>query len=330
MNSLTKSLILLAFTAALPACGGGGGGGGTPAASAFAKIDAQNAAAISGEVVEAALASGELSDLVDTDPLSASGGIGGIGKTGMHALGKLGLGGNGGPAAWFQAAIGPVMLDCDGGGRVTLSGEVTDPNVPTQGDRLRISFDQCQSGDGELVDGDFEIVVDQAAGNFDTGEFELSVTLDVDGLTATDADGTEFVDGRVAVDIDTSQPPISSITVSGDNLTAGEDNVTRTLAEFVTAITTNEGVAPPAYTFTSSGSVLSSEFDGAIDYSTPVTFEGTVGEDPYTGELLIVGADQASIRMIALDNVNVRLLVDEDGDGAIDATIDTTWDAIRD
>ena len=40
--------------------------------------------------------------------------------------------------------------------------------------------------------------------------------------------------------------------------------------------------------------------------------------------MLITGND-SSARVIAIDNVNVRIEVDANGDGTVDATIDTTW-----
>ena len=55
----------------------------------------------------------------------------------------------------------------------------------------------------------------------------------------------------------------------------------------------------------------------------------SMGEDyPFVGELRIEGADGAVIVMIALDANTVRLEIDIDGDGAVDDTIDLTWDEL--
>ncbi len=331
MTASTKTVFVAALGLSLAACGGGGGGGGSATVTpAFAKIDMDSAPAISAAVVDTALESGEIGDLIDSDPLGVSGEIGSLGKTAGYYLGKLGAAPGAGPAGWFQAPIGPFTLGCEAGGTFTLSGQQADPNLPSAGDSLSLSFDNCDSGAGETADGSFEFVIDTISGNLDSGELVLSVALIVSSLTHTDNDGSEFVDGRVNVEIDTSQPPQSSITVSGDSLTVGENSITRTLADFATRATSDSSIAPPAYTIASSGSVMSSEFDGEIVYSTPVTFEGSGDDNPYVGEFLIRGDGGASIRLIALDSVFVRLLVDEDGDGAEDHTIDTTWDAIRD
>jgi hypothetical protein len=61
-----------------------------------------------------------------------------------------------------------------------------------------------------------------------------------------------------------------------------------------------------------------------VSYSTPVTFEGFDLDYPGTGEFLVEG-DNSSARLIAIDNVNVRIEVDTDGNGTVDETINTTW-----
>jgi hypothetical protein len=77
-----------------------------------------------------------------------------------------------------------------------------------------------------------------------------------------------------------------------------------------------------------SGTVDSTDLGGIIDYSTPVTFQGAGDGYPFAGELLIVGANNASIRLVALDDTNVRLDTDIDGDGEVDESETTTWDDI--
>jgi hypothetical protein len=46
--------------------------------------------------------------------------------------------------------------------------------------------------------------------------------------------------------------------------------------------------------------------------------------------LVVTGAGGATATLIAVDNVNVQILLDLDGDQTTDATIDTTWDVLND
>ena len=48
----------------------------------------------------------------------------------------------------------------------------------------------------------------------------------------------------------------------------------------------------------------------------------------FSGELTITGAGSASIRVIVLDGVFIRLEIDLDGDGNADEFVDTTWDEV--
>ena len=82
---------------------------------------------------------------------------------------------------------------------------------------------------------------------------------------------------------------------------------------------------PSLVTTTASGTVTSTQFEGAVTYSTPVPFEALADAYPYVGELLVTGANGATLRLVALDEANVRIIADYDGDGATDETIDTTW-----
>jgi hypothetical protein len=66
-----------------------------------------------------------------------------------------------------------------------------------------------------------------------------------------------------------------------------------------------------------------------VVYSTPVTFEGFDDGYPHIGELLVTG-DDSSLRLVAVDEVNVRIDIDPDGDGTVDTSIETTWSALDD
>ena len=120
-------------------------------------------------------------------------------------------------------------------------------------------------------------------------------------------------------------PAVATVTVSGSllDVSAGADSYT--LSGFSTTLTQNNGSFPASYSVDSMGSLDSSQFDGEVSYVTTMPFTGTQGQYPSTGELEITGRDDAMIRVIAMDSINVRLELDLDGDGAAEQTIDTTW-----
>ena len=104
---------------------------------------------------------------------------------------------------------------------------------------------------------------------------------------------------------------------------------TETISAFLTSQTVDTSViqAEP-YTLAATGTIESSRLAGEISYTTPTTFQGAGVAYPFAGEMLITGANNATVRLIALDEINVRIETDTDGDGSVDASEDTTWDDI--
>ncbi len=72
------------------------------------------------------------------------------------------------------------------------------------------------------------------------------------------------------------------------------------------------------------GTLDSSDLQGVVTYLTPITFTGVDFDFPGSGEFLVL-AENSSLRLIAVDNVNVRIEIDNDG---VMETIDTTWAAL--
>jgi len=66
-----------------------------------------------------------------------------------------------------------------------------------------------------------------------------------------------------------------------------------------------------------------------LTFRTPIPFQGLDFLYPHTGEKLIKGTEGASLRLLALDSVNVRIEIDADGDGNYETTIDTAREAIE-
>jgi hypothetical protein len=63
-----------------------------------------------------------------------------------------------------------------------------------------------------------------------------------------------------------------------------------------------------------------------VTYSTETAFRGYVPAYPREGSLLVLG-DNSSSRLVVIDENNVRIEIDSNGDGAADDVIDLTWEA---
>ena len=79
----------------------------------------------------------------------------------------------------------------------------------------------------------------------------------------------------------------------------------------------------------SSGVMTGTDLTGSFSYQSVVPDEFVADEDvatgPYTGELLVMAANNSSMRMVAVDEYNLRLDLDYNGDSVIDESIPTTW-----
>jgi len=80
-----------------------------------------------------------------------------------------------------------------------------------------------------------------------------------------------------------------------------------------------------AWSIAVEGTLTSSAFAGSATFETVKPFLSVDGSFPSMGELVIHGANGATIRVVALDGTFVRLEIDDDGDGVVDARVDATW-----
>jgi hypothetical protein len=315
-----RSAPALSALALALACGGGGGGDDDGA-----EITSANAQSLSGEVLLGMLWSAEL------------GRIGGrIGGDTLNASASLQASGDG---IGLLASFGPITEDCEAGGTVTFSGDVENPAVSTVGDRLDADFAQCEFEDGEVLDGFLSYVIDGLAGDLGTELYAFSVALTLEALELVPGDGSQLeldsllFDGTTGLIVDTRDAPFSKSVVQGSALDligngAGlGDGLELLLLGFTTNASDDIENPGGAYIFDGNGTLASESFSGELGYESEVPFESDGGGAPFEGELLITGAGGASIRLFA-EGASVRLELDLDGDGSVDETQTTTWDAL--
>lgn len=316
-----KRLILLAFvTAALSACGGGGGGGDDssgPDSDNRAAITTQNAETVASTVLTSVVAVFDFGILIETSPISA-------GKQTRHALAKLVAT----RAGVSRAVIGPETIPCTVSGSVTISGDIADPSTLSAGDDIRADFNDCDDGDGVVIDGLFDATVVSFTGDLDLVVARLTMAVDAGDLAITTDGDTASVDGDYTFTIDTLTSPIVSLEVSCESLSITSFGTTVMLEEFSAIQTQNATAIPRPITAETDGRLTTSAIGGPVDFSTPLRFDAFDDDYPYAGELLIVGRNESSVRLIALNETNVRLDVDADGNGAVDQSIDLLWNDV--
>jgi len=315
----------LAFAAAiLGACGGSGGGGdggGNPPA-APAVIDAGNAATITREVLDAGLGAGSFGAAVGGGSiLSADGG----GNAGALALARqrktIQL-------AQRSVTISAETFDCLVTGTVRLSGAVANADTLTAGDRISAEFNGCDDAEGAVIDGGLRIDVTGFSGDIFSDQYVLGARVMVTNLSIAEDGESVTGNGVFNLDLDLSLPLVSDLTVSGALLETSSGSNFWVLRDFAVTIR-EDGTGIQLQTqYSGTGTLESGGVAGAVDFVTVVPLLATGDAYPLTGEVLITGADGATIRATVLDAQTIRLAIDLDGNGAVDETQQMAWSAV--
>lgn len=320
MTARTSVFPLLCL--ALGACGGGSddSGGSTPPPSSRFAITSANAVPAAGASWQAANSSAGFADLAGTSGVVTT-------KPGAFAKPE-GLPSTRALAYLLQKIpFEPDTLPCQVSGSITLTGDLADPATLTPGDSINVDADNCDDGLGEVVNGLIEMSIDAFSGDFFAGLFELTMTLELANFQVTTAADVQNSNGDVTVTLNTLGAPYVTAAVGGTAMTVDGNTASMSLLNYESSQSVDGGQQPSPYTLSALGTLDSSELPGAVAYSTPVTFEGEGSGYPHTGELLVSG-DDSSARLVAIDDVNVRIDIDLDGDGSVDESIESTWVAI--
>jgi len=218
---------------------------------------------------------------------------------------------------------------CLNGGTVDITANLANPFGLTVGDTISAVFDNCDDGEGYVLNGRLDLEVTRAEGDFLTQFFLLGLDVALTDLEVIEDTETSTVDGDFALTLDTLEWPKVAQTIEGAELVFGAGGDTITLTNFNHLFEVDGGMTPEAVLVTVEGRVDSAELGGAVDYETPVPVRALGDGDPYTGEILLTGTDGSNVRIVFNDATSITLEVDENGDGVIDEYIDTTWAALQ-
>lgn len=320
---MTRSLYLALLPLLLAACGGSGNdndGGGNPPPSAAIGIDAGNALEVAQVTYQSAAASGDIASLGGDTGLTGNAG-GGLLKPDTGTPGII--------DTVLQVAVGPLELPCLVSGTLTISANLDDPTGQTlsAGDTISATYDACNDGVGEVLDGTLDIEILAINGDINSGLYEMTMQMLLDSFQSTTATDVLMANGDGTATINTLQTPYVEASVSGRSMLTDTNTSTETLTNYASAQTLDTGVSPSPYTLQASGTLDSSQLAGSVTYSTPVMFQGFDANYPRTGEMLIVG-EASSARLVAQENavdVVIEIYSNTTGTGTPDSTIDTTW-----
>ena len=258
IRKLRNTIIVACAGAILAACGGGSSGNGpapgpTGSGNDSATITVDNAELTAGLVASVAVGDGVfgvLSDLqIPTIP-----GVAGAVVSNVAKLAK--------PSA--QLATSSAVVDCAVDGTVDIDLTVANPLQPTEGDIYALQFTACDEGTGVVTDGGMIMTITDLDGDFNTGEIVLGISVQLSAFQVTEGGETTGASGTVAVVIDTSMPPVTTITVSTSALATSGDGTAEAVSDLTVSISEDDSMFPAAVSVDTSFTISSPRIGGEV------------------------------------------------------------------
>jgi hypothetical protein len=101
------------------------------------------------------------------------------------------------------------------------------------------------------------------------------------------------------------------------------------LSDFAIDMAVNPLAVPSTTRVSGTGTLESSGFGGFVDFVTIFPLQSSGSGYPGSGEVEILGANNARVRVVVLDTTNVEIRLDADGNGSAEQVIATTWLALE-
>ena len=322
-----KRALILIFFVTLIGCDSDGGaiapGGQPPPPAPGTGITSANAATVSAATWGAVNNSAAMVGLIGSSGLIADN-PGGVNKAAQNLVAK------GSSGDIIQGVPVDLTIDCViPGGTARIFGDIFDPTTLTTDDSINVDYNNCDDDIGEILDGLLEMTIVSFTGDVFFGPYDLTANLTLTFFQVATAADTILTSGTATVSLNTTNPANVSASVDGASMTTDTNTYSETLTNFHTTQTVDTITQTLPFTIDASGTVDNSQLAGVISYMTDpqAPFTGFGLDFPSSGVLLINGVG-SSARLSAVDNVNVTIDIDTDGDGAYDETINTTWAAI--
>ena len=316
-RNLMLAVITLAFVAGCGGSGGSDGGVIQPVpTSELVTITSDNATTIAGVVAQQVLDDSLFGTLTETGlPVASAGPGAAVALSSLSAV----------PLPANMLAAQSTLQDCAIDGTVDVTIEIANSVTISPGDRFAFQFNACDDGTGSVLNGGLILTVTDFEGDPTGEQFLLGVSMELNAFQVTQDGNVTGASGTISVEIDSTMPPITTITVSAATLSTTHDGVTETVTGMTITVTENGGTVPASVTVETSFRISSPRLGGDVIVSTSISLQSAGEGYPFTGQLEITAAGDTGIVIIALDSDTARLEIDIDGDGEPDEVIDLTW-----
>jgi len=314
----------------LVACGGGGGsgdGGNVTTSSAPVTISAANAEEVAAASYKTTAGlegggSGATGFLTGAVTQTASPGIDLVDVLISKAKTLPQLA-SANPAASLTGVVVSETIACTNSGSITITFDDTDNDQQlSTGDSMSFNASNC-SEDGMIMNGSVSMNGVNVSGDPLSPPYSMQLTIQANNFTVTESVESVALNGSMTMAESTSDGVSYTYSITGSSIEVTEGGVSASLTNF--NIQSTEDTL--AYTLDLNATVSSPEIGGSVTIVTDTIFQGdSLADYPSSGQATITGANNSRVTLIAMGPNNVRLEIDEDGNGTAETFIDTTWD----
>lgn len=232
----------------------------------------------------------------------------------------------------IESQSAQVIL-CDSGNATLDINDVAPLNEISTGDSVSITFNGCVVDVGGLpltLNGTLSFTADDVTGA-QPSPYSMTFTADFDALTVVLAGATMVIDGGFTLTVGSQDGITDTATITGTSFSAFAQGNGQTFSGTITNFDVqrqfNQNTSTYLFDF---NATVAGSAGGPVTYETLTPFTGTNGGDPSDGSMLATGPLGGQITLVAISETNVTLLIDFDGDGDPELTINTTWDVLDD
>lgn len=316
----------------LSACGGGGGSGGASSPTPTATLSGTNQQTVAQDTAASAFMPMQGAQVLGGAVVTDESVVFAIAR---EQLGKLsGYVADAKASPLMGGAVTSLTVSCSTGSLTVAVNDADSNNQLSAGDSLTVSSNSCVMPSGSVT-GTMGFQINSLSGT-STTNYSMGATLTFGNFTVTDSVRQFAVsaNGSLAVSFSTTAVNNWTETVSTPSLTVAGSYLgvtrTRTLANYSATATRVPAVGSYTTSYTLSGAVTSTALaDKTFLFDTTTTFvKNGIDAYPTSGVMVITGANNGKLRVTALNNTQVTLELDGDGNGVYDPASTVNWSAL--
>lgn len=326
-----NATVLVCGTALLGACGGGGGGSddGVATSSAPVTISAANAPQVAAAAYKTTAGlegggSGATGFLTGAVTQTSAGSIDVLDVLLSQVKMAPQLASSHAPTSLTGVVVSETVPCTSGSMTITLNDSDNNQQLST-GDSFSFTANNC-SQEGMSTNGSVTIDNVFVSGNILSPPYSMQLRIQANNYTISEGVESVGLNGSMTLAESTTDGVLFTHSITGSSIQVTEGSEIASLSSF--NIEASEDNNTLAYTLNLNATVNSPELGGYVTIVTGGVFQGFGQDYPSSGEATITGANDGRITLIALNSLDVRLEIDEDGDGAAETVIDTTWAAL--